>query len=68
MSSGIITLLALLGFLSVVVWVYIIKRGSDFDAQARQPLEDDIEERRHLDRRYETHSSSNEQSHEESQQ
>ncbi|MEM1079992.1 MAG: hypothetical protein AAGH65_00270 [Pseudomonadota bacterium] len=52
MSSGIITLLSLLGFLSVFVWVYIIKSGADFEAQARQPLEDELDEQRVQTRRY----------------
>ncbi len=40
MSGGIVTLLSLLGFLAVVVWVFVIKRRSDFDEQANLPLED----------------------------
>lgn len=40
MTGGIITLLALLGFLTVVVWVFVIKRREDFDEQASLPLED----------------------------
>jgi len=40
MIGGIVTLLALLGFLAVVVYVFIIKRREDFDEQARQPLDD----------------------------
>lgn len=40
MIGGIVTLLALLGFLAVVVWVFVIKRREDFDEQAHQPLED----------------------------
>ena len=40
MTGGIVTLLALLGFLAVVVYVFVIKRREDFDEQARQPLED----------------------------
>jgi len=40
MTGGIITLLALLGFLAVVVYVFVIKRKEDFDEQARQPLKD----------------------------
>ena len=45
MTGGIVTLLALLGFLAVVVYVFVIKRKEDFDEQARQPLKD-----RHDDR------------------
>jgi cbb3-type cytochrome oxidase subunit 3 len=44
MTGGIVTLLALLGFLAIVVYVFIIKRREDFDEQARQPLEDREEE------------------------
>jgi cbb3-type cytochrome oxidase subunit 3 len=40
MTGGIVTLLALLGFLAIVVYVFVIKRREDFDEQARQPLED----------------------------
>ena len=40
MTGGIVTLLALLGFLAVVVWVFIIKRREDFDEQAHMPLKD----------------------------
>lgn len=40
MTGGIVTLLALLGFLAVVVYVFVIKRREDFDEQARQPLDD----------------------------
>jgi len=40
MTGGIVTLLALLGFLAVVVYVFVIKRREDFDEQARQPLAD----------------------------
>jgi len=44
MTGGIVTLLALLGFLAIVIYVFIIKRREDFDEQARQPLEDREEE------------------------
>jgi len=47
MTGGIVTLLALLGFLAVVVYVFIIKRREDFDEQARQPLEDGNEQHNH---------------------
>jgi cbb3-type cytochrome oxidase subunit 3 len=47
MTGGIVTLLALLGFLAVVVYVFIIKRREDFDEQARQPLEDSNEQLNH---------------------
>lgn len=40
MSSGIITSFALLAFIAIVVWVFIIKRKEDFDEQAHMPLEE----------------------------
>ena len=43
MTGGIVTLLALLGFLAVVVYVFVIKRKEDFDEQARQPLENEAD-------------------------
>ncbi|MDT8409225.1 MAG: cbb3-type cytochrome c oxidase subunit 3 [Wenzhouxiangellaceae bacterium] len=50
--GGIITLLALLGFLAVVIYVFVIKRREDFDKQARQPLEDrDDDKPGHTDHR-----------------
>lgn len=44
MDSGILTLLALLAFVAVVVWVFVIKRKEDFDSQAQLPLEDDTDQ------------------------
>ncbi len=41
MSSGIITTFALLAFIAIVIWVFIIKRKEDFDEQAHMPLEED---------------------------
>lgn len=35
------TVLLLLIFIGIVVWVFIIKRSSDFDEAARMPLEQD---------------------------
>jgi cytochrome c oxidase cbb3-type subunit IV len=40
--SGVLTVLALLAFLSVTFWAYSSKRKADFDAAARLPLEDDV--------------------------
>ena len=59
MTGGIVTLLALLGFLAVVVYVFVIKRREDFDEQARQPLED-----RHDDRHDNRHDNRNDKRHE----
>ncbi|GAB4173421.1 MAG: hypothetical protein Kow0020_08610 [Wenzhouxiangellaceae bacterium] len=41
MIGGIVTALAMLGFISVVVWVYMIRRREDYDEPARMPLEDE---------------------------
>ena len=46
MSSGIITLFAMLAFLAIVVWVFLIKRKEDFDEQAELPL-DEEDRRKH---------------------
>ncbi len=40
MIGGIVTLLALLGFLAIVVYVFVIKRREDFDEQSRLPLKE----------------------------
>jgi len=53
MTGGIVTLLALLGFLAVVVYVFVIKRKEDFDEQARQPLKDRHDNRH--DARHDNH-------------
>ena len=45
MTGGIVTLLSLLGFLAVVIWVFIIKRREDFDEQAGLPLEGNADHR-----------------------
>ncbi len=39
--SGIMTVLALLAFLSVVFWAFNPKRKKDFDSAASLPLNDD---------------------------
>ena len=52
MSSGLITLFAMLAFVAIVVWVFLIKRKEDFDEQASLPLdEDDRQEHLQKDRR-----------------
>jgi cbb3-type cytochrome oxidase subunit 3 len=39
--SGVLTILAFTAFVCVVIWVFLIKRKSDFDAAACLPLEDE---------------------------
>lgn len=41
MSSGIITAFAMLAFVGIVVWVFVVKRKEDFDEQAHLPLDDE---------------------------
>lgn len=41
MSSGLFTLFAMLAFIGISIWVFLIKRKSDFDTQARMALEED---------------------------
>ncbi len=41
MSSGIITAIAMLCFVAIVVWVFIIKGKDDFDEQANLPLDEE---------------------------
>lgn len=41
MSSGLITAFAMLAFVAIVIWVFVVKRKEDFDEQARMPLEED---------------------------
>ncbi len=40
MIGGVVTILAMLGFIAVVLYVFVLKRKQDFDAQARIPLDD----------------------------
>jgi len=46
-SSGLITLFAMLAFLAIVVWVFLIKRKEDFDEQAHLPLDEDDRRDKH---------------------
>lgn len=41
MTSGIITAIAMLCFVAIVVWVFIVKKKEDFDEQAHLPLDED---------------------------
>ncbi len=45
MSSGIWTLFAMIAFIVIVIWVFLIKDKEDFDDQANLPLEDDQQNR-----------------------
>ncbi|AKS43106.1 cbb3-type cytochrome oxidase subunit 3 [Wenzhouxiangella marina] len=41
MSSGIWTLFAMLAFVAIAIWVFLIKDRKDFEEQANMPLDDD---------------------------
>ena len=41
MTSGIITAIAMLCFVAIVVWVFIVKNKEDFDEQANLPLDEE---------------------------
>ncbi len=41
MTSGIITAFAMLAFIAITIWVFVLKRKEDFDEQAHLPLDDD---------------------------
>ncbi len=41
MTSGIVTAIAMLCFVAIVVWVFIVKKKEDFDEQANLPLDEE---------------------------
>ena len=41
MTSGIVTAFAMLAFIGITIWVFLLKRKEDFDEQAHLPLDDD---------------------------
>ncbi len=48
MSSGLVTAFAMIAFVAIVIWVFVVKRKEDFDEQANLPL--DEEDRRRQDK------------------
>lgn len=40
---GLSTLVVMITFIGIFVWVYLIKNKSDFDEAANQPFADDVE-------------------------
>lgn len=42
MTSGLFTAFAMIAFIAITIWVFILKRKEDFDEQAHLPLEDDL--------------------------
>jgi len=41
MTAGMVTLFAMLAFVAIAIWVFLIKDKKDFDEQAHMPLEED---------------------------
>ncbi|GIX39479.1 MAG: hypothetical protein KatS3mg128_0528 [Silanimonas sp.] len=46
MLAGIVTATLLAAFLGGVFWLFVLRKPSDFERMARQPLEDNTEEDR----------------------
>ncbi|MDO9420917.1 MAG: CcoQ/FixQ family Cbb3-type cytochrome c oxidase assembly chaperone [Herminiimonas sp.] len=48
-ASSIMTVVSFLTFVGILVWTYVIHRGSDFDTAARTPFadEEDMEKEEH---------------------
>lgn len=42
MTSGIVTAFAMLAFIAITIWVFVVKRKEDFDEQAHLPLDDEL--------------------------
>ncbi len=40
MSAGLVTLFAMLAFIGITIWVFVIKDKKDFDEQAHLPLDE----------------------------
>ncbi len=47
MSSGLWTGFAMLAFIGITVWVFLIKDKKDFDEQAQLPLDEDEKKENH---------------------
>ncbi|TVQ29372.1 MAG: CcoQ/FixQ family Cbb3-type cytochrome c oxidase assembly chaperone [Wenzhouxiangella sp.] len=41
MTAGVVTLFAMLAFVAIAVWVFVIKDKEDFDEQANLPLDEE---------------------------
>lgn len=41
MIAGIVTLFAMLAFIAIAIWVFVIKGKEDFDEQANLPLDEE---------------------------
>jgi cbb3-type cytochrome oxidase subunit 3 len=45
MTAGVVTLFAMLAFIAIAVWVFVIKKKEDFDEQANLPLDEEDKDR-----------------------
>jgi cytochrome c oxidase cbb3-type subunit 4 len=43
--SGLFTVVLLLAFIGIVIWAWSVRRREQFEAAARQPLEEDEQQR-----------------------
>ncbi|MEE4331032.1 MAG: cbb3-type cytochrome c oxidase subunit 3 [Wenzhouxiangella sp.] len=43
MTAGLVPLFAMLAFVAIAIWVFLIKDKKDFDEQAHMPLEEDTD-------------------------
>jgi cbb3-type cytochrome oxidase subunit 3 len=41
MTAGIVTLFAMLAFVAIAIWVFVIKNKEDFEEQANLPLDEE---------------------------
>ena len=46
MIAGLVTLFAMLAFVAIVIWVFVIKNRKDFDEQANLPLDEEDQDRK----------------------
>lgn len=46
MIAGLVTLFAMLAFVAIVIWVFVIKDRKDFDEQANLPLDEEDQDRK----------------------
>lgn len=42
MTSGLFTAFAMIAFIAITIWVFVLKRKEDFDEQAHLPLDDEL--------------------------
>ncbi|RFF30231.1 cbb3-type cytochrome oxidase subunit 3 [Wenzhouxiangella sediminis] len=57
MSSGLVTAFAMIAFVAIVIWVFVVKRKEDFDEQANLPLDEENRRRQDKDQKDKENSS-----------